>query len=58
MPTTEKRQLKDQRIPVLMTADEVEAIDAWRAKQRPLPTRSQVIRLAVLLMVAPKMVKK
>jgi metal-responsive CopG/Arc/MetJ family transcriptional regulator len=50
----EKHQLKDQRIPVLMTADEVEAIDAYRAKQRPLPTRSQVIRQAVRRMVEPK----
>jgi hypothetical protein len=52
-----KSQLKDQRVPVMMTIEEIEAIDAYRAKQRPLPTRSEVIRQAVWRMVEPKVNK-
>lgn len=35
---------KDQRIPVLMSAVEVEQVDQWRAKQAGLPNRSEAIR--------------
>jgi metal-responsive CopG/Arc/MetJ family transcriptional regulator len=38
---------KDQRIPVMMSAEEVEAIDAWRRKQDDIPSRSEAIRRLV-----------
>ncbi|WP_156928024.1 hypothetical protein [Bradyrhizobium sp. Tv2a-2] len=38
---------KDQRIPVMMSTDEVDAIDAWRRKQQDLPSRSEAIRRLV-----------
>jgi metal-responsive CopG/Arc/MetJ family transcriptional regulator len=41
--------MKDQRIPVMMSADEVEAIDEWRRKQPDLPSRSEAIRRLVEL---------
>ena len=37
-------ELKDLRIPVMMAATEVAAIDAWRRKQDDLPSRSEAIR--------------
>ena len=40
-------ELKDQRVPVMMTASEVAAIDAWRAKQPGIPSRSEAIRRLV-----------
>jgi len=39
--------LKDQRIPVMMSGDDVDAIDAWRRLQEDLPTRSEAIRRLV-----------
>ena len=36
--------MKDQRIPVMMSAEEVEAIDEWRRKHPELPSRSEAIR--------------
>ena len=43
-------QIKDQRIPVMMSADDVEAIDEWRRKQPiPTPSRSEAIRQLVRL---------
>ncbi|MGO4513975.1 hypothetical protein AB4Z51_44185 [Bradyrhizobium sp. 2TAF36] len=38
---------KDIRIPVMMSASEVAAIDAWRRKQEDLPGRSEAIRRLV-----------
>jgi len=38
---------KDQRIPVMMAAAEVAKIDAWRAKQPGIPSRSEAIRRLV-----------
>jgi chorismate mutase len=35
---------KDQRIPIMMSAREVDAIDAWRAKQPGLPARAEAVR--------------
>jgi hypothetical protein len=35
---------RDQRIPVMMSAKEVEAIDAWRRKQDDIPSRSEAVR--------------
>ena len=40
---------KDQRIPVMMSTEDVDAIDAWRRKQADLPTRSEAIRRLVEL---------
>jgi hypothetical protein len=35
---------KDQRIPVMMSSEEVDAIDAWRRRHPDLPSRSEAIR--------------
>jgi hypothetical protein len=40
---------KDQRIPVMMSSDDVDAIDAWRRKQEDLPSRGEAIRRLVEL---------
>ena len=42
-------ELKDIRVPVMMTATEVAAIDAWRRKQEDLPSRSEAVRRLVEL---------
>ena len=42
-------ELKDLRIPVMMAATEVGAIDEWRRKQEDLPSRSEAIRRLVEL---------
>ena len=42
-------ELKDLRIPVMMAATEVGAIDEWRRKQADLPSRSEAIRRLVEL---------
>ena len=39
--------MKDQRIPVMMSTEEVDAIDEWRRKQEDLPSRSEAIRRLV-----------
>jgi hypothetical protein len=41
--------MKDQRIPVMMSSEEVEAIDDWRRKHPDLPSRSEAIRRLVEL---------
>jgi hypothetical protein len=41
--------MKDQRIPVMMSADEVAMIDEWRRKHPDLPSRSEAIRQLVQL---------
>jgi hypothetical protein len=35
---------EDQRIPVMMSADEFSAIDEWRRRHPDLPSRSEAIR--------------
>jgi hypothetical protein len=40
---------KDQRIPVMMSTDEVDSIDSWRRRQEDLPSRSEAIRRLVEL---------
>lgn len=40
---TESKELKDQRIPIMMTASEVEAIDDWAFKSR-IRSRGEAIR--------------
>jgi hypothetical protein len=42
-------ELKDIRIPVMMAAPEVAAIDEWRRSQSDLPNRSEAIRRLVQL---------
>ena len=42
-------ELKDLRIPVMMAASEVAAIDDWRRKQPELLSRSEAIRQLVEL---------
>jgi hypothetical protein len=42
-------ELKDVRIPVMMAATDVAAIDEWRRKQQDLPSRSEAIRRLVQL---------
>jgi hypothetical protein len=39
--------LRDQRIPIMMTSREVAAIDAWRASQPGVPSRAEAIRRLV-----------
>jgi hypothetical protein len=41
--------MKDQRIPVMMSAEEVAAIDEWRRKNADLPSRCEAIRRLVEL---------
>jgi hypothetical protein len=48
------QQTKDQRVPVMMSADDVDAIDVWRRIQDDLPTRSEAIRRLVALGLAGK----
>jgi metal-responsive CopG/Arc/MetJ family transcriptional regulator len=43
----ENDAMKDQRIPVMMSTEEVEAIDEWRRKHPELPSRSEAIRQLV-----------
>jgi hypothetical protein len=38
---------KDQRIPIMMSRSEVEAIDQWRREQSDLPARAEAIRRLV-----------
>jgi len=45
---------KDQRIPIMMSAPEVERIDAWRRKQPDLPPRAEAIRRLVAIGIATK----
>lgn len=40
-------ELKDQRIPIMMTRTEVDRIDRWRAHQPDLPSRAEAIRRLV-----------
>jgi len=49
-----KHEPKDQRVPVMMSADDVDAIDAWRRLQFDLPTRAEAIRRLIALGLALK----
>jgi hypothetical protein len=51
-------ELKDLRIPVMMTATDVTAIDEWRRKQQDLPSRSEAIRRLVELGLKAKFPQK
>ena len=45
--SVETEFMKDQRIPVMMSSEEVSMIDEWRRKQADLPSRSEAIRRLV-----------
>jgi hypothetical protein len=49
-----KTELKDQRVHLVMSADDVDAIDAWRRIQADVPSRSEAIRRLVALGLAAK----
>ena len=40
-------ELKDLRVPVMMSVADVSAIDEWRRRQPDLPSRSEAIRRLV-----------
>jgi hypothetical protein len=48
-PTSE---LKDQRVPVMMSASELKEIDDWRRRQDDLPSRSEAMRRLIALGIA------
>jgi hypothetical protein len=37
-------ELKDQRVPVMMSFSDLVALDAWRRQQEDLPSRGEAIR--------------
>ena len=47
-------KLKDQRVPIMMSSDEIHAIDAWRRKQDDLPSRSEAIRRMIAIVLRGK----
>jgi hypothetical protein len=42
-----ENELKDQRVPVLMTASELRRLDAWRRATEDMPSRGEAIRRLV-----------
>jgi hypothetical protein len=42
-------ELKEMRVPVMMSVADVSAIDEWRRRQLDLPSRSEAIRRLVEL---------
>jgi metal-responsive CopG/Arc/MetJ family transcriptional regulator len=49
---------KDQRIPVMMSRDDVGAIDDWRRRQADVPSRSEAIRRLVEQALASRPAKR
>jgi hypothetical protein len=45
---------KHHRIPIMMSAEEVEAIDAWRRKQDDIPSRPEAVRRLIEMGLAAK----
>ena len=44
-----KYELRDQRVPVVMTLSDKEAIDTWRRQQADMPSRNDaILRLCAL----------
>jgi hypothetical protein len=43
-PAGMESELKDQRVPVMMSESEVKNLDAWRRVQDDLPSRGEAIR--------------
>jgi metal-responsive CopG/Arc/MetJ family transcriptional regulator len=41
------KNLKERRVPVMVSADWIAQIDAWRIRQPGIPTRSEAIRRIV-----------
>jgi len=40
----EGREKVDQRVTLVTRRSQLDAIDAWRVKQRPIPSRNEAIR--------------
>ncbi|MCO5129274.1 MAG: hypothetical protein M9932_01750 [Xanthobacteraceae bacterium] len=47
-------QKLDQRIPVMMSGEDVKAIDEWRRHQEDLPNRSEAVRRLVAMALKAK----
>jgi hypothetical protein len=45
---------KHHRIPIMMSAEEVEAIDAWRREQDDIPSRPEAVRRLIEMGLAAK----
>jgi metal-responsive CopG/Arc/MetJ family transcriptional regulator len=52
MSDDESNELKDQRVPIMMSARELKAIDDWRRNREELPSRSEAIRQLIELGLA------
>jgi hypothetical protein len=52
MSDDEVSELKDQRVPIMMSARELKAIDDWRRNREELPSRSEAVRQLVELGLA------
>ena len=37
-------ELKDQRVPVMLSVSELRALDEWRRRQADMPSRSETVR--------------
>jgi hypothetical protein len=55
MADDEQDELKDSRVPVMMSASELRAIEDWRRHRDELPSRSEAIRQLVQLGLANAM---
>jgi hypothetical protein len=42
-------ELKDQRVPIMMSASELRQVDEWRRRHNELPSRSEAIRQLIAL---------
>ena len=52
MSDDEVNELKDQRVPIMMSARELKAIDDWRRNREELPSRSEAVRQLIDLGLA------
>ena len=52
MTDDDPNEPKDQRIPVMMSASELKAIEDWRRRQEELPSRSEAVRQLIALGLA------
>jgi hypothetical protein len=48
-------ELKDQRVPVMMSVSELKKLDAWRRAEDDLPSRGEAIRRLIELGLAAKL---
>lgn len=44
----------NKRVPVMMTADDMKAVDEWRRHQEDLPNRSEAVRRLVAMALKAK----